>query len=393
MSSARRARWPWFVVSLLLAAAIAVGYWRWLPNQGDTTAYWQRHLATMSDAEAVAMLDQLSTRGDEGIAILAASMASQRRPLAQQSATLLRSKLDEWELLSPRAATPRLMVLADALSNHVQQYDADARNSAAEFITRILLWPIDAERVDRPRLNVACQRVLQAIASGEAAAAKPAGSSDQVTANLTLPQMSRADRGGVQSDLPPGPPQMAMNSGAPRVEPRRLPPAATTQARNIDAGDTAASNMPARVPENDPSAPTLPTIAAVNYSNLNVVQLCSYLNDAEASLATAAKQELAARGISARQMEVGAGVTNPDPSVRRRFAEMLPGMTGIDAKPWLMHLSNDEDASVRLTAMTLMATSRDPAMLARVTEMARTDNDERVRYQASRIMESMNDKR
>jgi hypothetical protein len=75
-----------------------------------------------------------------------------------------------------------------------------------------------------------------------------------------------------------------------------------------------------------------------------------------------------------------------DANVRRRLAESLAGLRGIDAKPWLIWLSHDIKAEVRLAALTVMATSGETEMLARVAELASVDSDPQVQQQAAKVV-------
>ena len=52
-----------------------------------------------------------------------------------------------------------------------------------------------------------------------------------------------------------------------------------------------------------------------------------------------------AAGSAARSSILARRATDPDPKVRRELAESLPSLPGIDAKPWLLELSYDENAA------------------------------------------------
>jgi hypothetical protein len=64
---------------------------------------------------------------------------------------------------------------------------------------------------------------------------------------------------------------------------------------------------------------------------------------------------------------------------------MLPELHSIDAMPWLLRLTQDENAEVRLAALTLLATTGDPTMLSRVQEIARQDRDPAVQRTIERV--------
>jgi hypothetical protein len=110
------------------------------------------------------------------------------------------------------------------------------------------------------------------------------------------------------------------------------------------------------------------------------------LHSGDLELRARAEEELQRQGFEALQLELARQLTDPDPRVRRELAESLPAMPGIDAHVWLVWLSRDERAEVRLAAMTVMATTADPNVLRRIEQMARTDADPRVQRQGEKLL-------
>jgi hypothetical protein len=53
-----------------------------------------------------------------------------------------------------------------------------------------------------------------------------------------------------------------------------------------------------------------------------------------------------------------------------------------------VELSRDADAEVRWTALTLLATTNDPALLDRVAELVRGDPDPRIQRLAERLSQA-----
>jgi HEAT repeat protein len=78
---------------------------------------------------------------------------------------------------------------------------------------------------------------------------------------------------------------------------------------------------------------------------------------------------------------------HPDVEVRKQLARELPGMTGVNAVPWLVQLSRDRDPQVRVAAITLMATTGEPSLLDEIEQIAAADPNPRVRLQAKRVAE------
>ena len=107
--------------------------------------------------------------------------------------------------------------------------------------------------------------------------------------------------------------------------------------------------------------------------------------------AAAARTELSRRGLTEVHFDLARRLFGADPGVRKQLARTLPELKSIDATPWLLHLSKDADAEVRLTAITLLATSGDPALLQQVEQIAAEDDDPRIRDQVVRISRQRND--
>ena len=85
-------------------------------------------------------------------------------------------------------------------------------------------------------------------------------------------------------------------------------------------------------------------------------------------------------------IELARRAGDPDPAVRRQFAESLPTLDGVDARPWLLELSYDDDPQVRAAAVTLMATSGDLELLKRVRQVSLDDPDDHTRAQAEKAL-------
>jgi HEAT repeat protein len=108
------------------------------------------------------------------------------------------------------------------------------------------------------------------------------------------------------------------------------------------------------------------------------------LHVSDPQVVLAARVELERRGISGPLVDLARRATDPDPNVRKQFAESLPSMPGIDAKPWLLELSYDENSQVRATAVGLMATSGDLELIRRLEQISRDDPDDYIRAQAAK---------
>jgi hypothetical protein len=378
----RRWRWP---LAIFAAAAVVLLAW-WYERQSGTVEIWENRLLTATPEELPEVLRRIAALGDRGIVVLVVSLGSSDPRIAGAAKQVLLSEVDDWEMLPAKKAAGHLSVLADALAEHMDDYDVPARRVAGDLALRILLWPLDDVAMDRTHLIAACDAILrdstrEPIAKSRLAAAGDvasggAGRDKQLAAHLEQPRSSNAIAAlSDEMQFPPLPPekdpvQVAMS--ARQAEPAKL--AVPAEAQPI------ASTAP---PQDVSAASASRTISLEHETPIAVFSL---LHSSDPLVTQAAMNELKRRRFSARDIDVGRHLTNPDATQRRRWAEALPGLAGIDAKPWLMWLSHDENPEVRLTVITLMATTSDPQMLKRVAQVAHADSDSRVQKQASRIL-------
>ncbi len=120
-------------------------------------------------------------------------------------------------------------------------------------------------------------------------------------------------------------------------------------------------------------------------NNMETVALMHQLHANNAQAVEHAEARLQRMGFGPVQLELARQMTDPDPAVRKALAEVLPRVPGIDAEIWLVWLCRDEDSRVRMTALTVMATTGDPKIMRRVIQLAREDSDPRIREQVERL--------
>jgi hypothetical protein len=114
-------------------------------------------------------------------------------------------------------------------------------------------------------------------------------------------------------------------------------------------------------------------------------ELIRQMHTGDGREAAKAREELARHGFTGVHFDLAKRLSDPTPEVRQELARTLVGLPGVDAAPWLLWLAADEDAEVRLTAITLIATSGAPDLLAQAEDLANRDTDPRIRRQAEQI--------
>ncbi|HUY90404.1 MAG TPA: HEAT repeat domain-containing protein [Pirellulales bacterium] len=402
----------------VLSVAIGLTAWLYYSQAQWNARYWRQQFAEAPDDELPALARRIVARQAEGIGVLVEGLGSPRQSVRREVRLALDDEVNRWARLPQKEASLRLGWLTAALAAEIERLDPDSRAFAADLATRILLWPTDGSAVDRGRLVAECEQVLRAgrdsddwrrerdLAQASRAAVErwtsplPVASHEPLPpASLeapALPPLAAIDvQGGVRlmasveapRRLQPDANAAKLSSANARRSPRRNPlqAAANQAARTEDgAAERADYSQPLDGAGKSGFVETASAASESGISRRDVSELFAELTSSHVATASAAEGELTRRGYTHRQIEVGKHLASADSEERRRWTEALPGMRGIDAKHWLLVLSRDSSAEVRRAAVTLMATSQDPQMLARVQEVANSDSDPALREQAAR---------
>ncbi len=414
-SSHRRSR------ALLLASLATAGLIAWLSQRiSDFGPPTGRASRTVSIAD-LRHLQQLAEQQEQGLVGLAQALASKQDTIFGTAQRILLDQLTAWEQLPKDDATRKMGLLAAALSTHVSDYDGRGCAAAAELALRMLSWRVQTHASDCSQMVADCDHVLR---TASPRARRPPSPRDvayhqpqrigvapetqfaqDIVAATSGPNVSNF---GFQLNLPGGglPPETGQPPTEEDPTPGLLHPSPHAQPLPSDSvhlgnrsqsgrqsmlqdlGRIVSSDNRSSKPLRQPDAIITRTSAELpddGDDNGDTVRLMRDLHDSDLQAARQAAATLTRRGFGPTQLELAKQMTSPDPAVRQQVAEILPRMPGIDAEIWLIWLSRDEDAQVRLAAMTVMATTGDPAILKRVAQMARDDTDPRIREQGERL--------
>ncbi len=396
----------WRILGVLCAmcCAAAIALAALLPyRQALLARYWETELARASDDQVGEALTKLAALGEPGIAAVARALGAARSSVSQRAYDVLTDQIDACARLTPLEANDRMGALAAALAAGAEQ-SPSARGAAARLAVRMLLWP-EESGLDRSRLVADCERVLQAAGAPPSARPSPVAPTSKAAARRS-PKSGQPAAAPRRSD-----PEALANLAAAELPLADLAPPALHRAATEELAepghfdDTNTAAMASRPADetgqqfNDASA--VEDVSPVSLAkqerrerarlkSLDNLALFAELHESDQTAAEAAA-ELQARGLSIRQIEVGMHLCSPDAHERRTWTEYLPGIRGVSAKAWLLHLSRDESVGVRRAAMNLLATSGDPEMLRRVGELAREDNDPELRLEAARAVDLLDE--
>ncbi|HEX3658833.1 MAG TPA: hypothetical protein VHV55_23775 [Pirellulales bacterium] len=400
--AARLQAWMRRPAGRIVLAGTLVGslaaFW-WVKGPEIQVQYWQSKLADddTDDEDVAFAVGKLARLGPPGIAALVDDLNSDRPVIAMQSKRVLLESLARLESTTPEAGDDYRLALARALDEQIDRFAPPAKTAAADLAMRILTVPQSSNVSQSARLTALCDRVLRAkagYADARLDAADVHARHASITTMLAQPHLcaSPEPEGLRRPKLAPIADRIALPD---LDEPALL--AVPADARPISAlAEVDYAVVKPAPPLVIDSRVQLASAIVANaeadrLAHLPGIELFKLLAQPPGPETAAVKAEIKRRKFTPREIEVGVHLCSPRADDRCRWAEALPGLSGIDAKMWLLWLSRDVSPQVRLTAVTLMATASDPELLARVGEMARSDRDDRVQEQAARIIEQASD--
>jgi len=392
--------------------------------------HWRNRLETVPDERADALVEAVAQLGEPGIPVLVEALGSERESVAGGAKRVLFGEIRRWEMLRAREYSPKLAILAKALADGVEHFGPTARADAADLASRILrLWTLDDQVVDPPEVIGWCETVLRTTSpqrrllaekrrperfgQGAFGAERPPEESAAGVAEgakILLEGTAELPGGGLPIEplgsprLPPGRsdgPRLAdahlrrprrLDGGGPPRPPEPDEPALIPERPAVPSDGVGPVDLPLLrplAPSDQTAGPASETpasrSAAADLESVDTVELMRRLQAPDDRTAARARSELVRRGFTETHLALARRIFDPDPKVRMELARLLTELPGVDAAPWLLELSRDEHPDVRLSAIVLMATTGNPALVEAVEAIARQDPDPRVQRQAERI--------
>ncbi len=415
--------------------AVAAGAWMWRAHL--LAWYWQGQLSRTADDEVIVVLGRVGQLGEVGIPVLVEALGARREAVASAAKRVLAQRQDRWENLPWSEVSPELLVLSEELAGRVKGFSPTAQREAERLAAWVLRWRPDQSTPERFRMVGACEQVLRSISRERLAAVDRRGSPRE-GAETDRGRAEPEDRPRTLDERGPGrrmrplpgtkdfaalpAPRLpiARLAGDPLPAPRGDEPGKTTlrlagaepdnnelvvrppRPRPPDGAEPR-PNAPATLPRPGRSRPKPlaksgeakedgaedgsggPPPAAPQIARTDTLALMRRLLRSGGDETARIRAELARRGFGEVHLELAKRLFDPDPEVRLALARRLPELKSVDAVPWLLWLCEDQSPEVRATAMALLATTGDPALIRRVERMAQADDDARVRRQAERI--------
>lgn len=349
-------------------------------------------------------LEQLGLVGVEPLVGLATSQRMDVASAAQRTAGRM---LTNWEIAATEggdvaAFAEQAAVLAAALDAHGDRFGAEGQRWANELAARLVTHSDQFPAAESWEILACCDRVLSrpllplpkppAMATVEPRAiesvptvAKPAAPPAPVkSAPKAAPPASRMVSSRPLADLSVVEPQVPIATA------RRLPEqtnnALRPPLRLSEEVKPQAASAPLAGPVIDVPSPQDARLNARAMRELSDRALATRVDAGTSAEAAAARQTLRERGFSEGVLELTRQLQSMPPQERRDALERAAQLPPTDARKVLRWFVADEDAEVRLQALTILATTGDPQLAELARERAVEDADPRVAAFASELL-------
>lgn len=418
-----RIRVGYVLFSLMLASVFAgFGIWAREPVLAAYARRLAESLPYASDEQVEATLTKIARVGRPGLPSLLAAMESPRELVARTATEHILMQVGQWENGSPLEMDRRLADLVVHLARRYEFYPPSIQQEAKALALRVLRLPM--LHAGRPRVEVfaACERLLEGAATltseplpaasetEKPVSGRPVSPDDEQVAeypkvrqaadwqSVVMENVASVPGGGLDGAepqvLPEGadldPPAWSSDSAA-RSQPIRLgreaslqkvPSARANEKAALEPVGEKRTLVPPAAPGDSNSEPQpIPSEAVppVGLSKPRLYAVMRIYATGEGEAAREAENRLLDCGFKPLHFRLAKRLFHEDPEIRRTLARALPDVPGVRAETWLLYLCHDAEPAVRETALGMVLTLENPAVIReaqRIIAGAPT-NDER----------------
>lgn len=342
---------------------------------------------TPEQAEAIAR--ELGMLEEAAAEPLVQALVSEDPLISAAAAHEISRRLAAWRQLPRKKSGTKVAALARALADYSDSIPPEQQRVARQWAEGMLLWPLKGSSVDAAEVLANCEAILAVPQADEELIAQRLARLEERTkrgSEQENPLAVETPKDTVSADDPMElrpivSPEEALapsadNSPAARADdpdsitipphPREPRGIYVPRARQIE--DAAAPSEPNALPQGEPSLlpPVKASAAQEEPSSVPDLEMMRDLHSEDAADVAVAEKELTRRGYKQVHLALARQLTDPDTAVRLKLVQSLPRARGIDPRPWLLHLSEDPDESVRTAALSILRTSQDPELLQKL---------------------------
>jgi hypothetical protein len=384
------------MTSAAAVSGLAVGGWYLWTTPHVMDRWVHSQIISLPDDELAPWMSGLLARdGTVGISLVVDDLTSTRPAVRRAANQALRIEIDSWSTARAKSAALRASAMAESIRNLP---DATRHSAGAELAARIKLWADspNCPAATRGRIALALKDVTPPPVVHEVATVRVPENAPSVVVQSNQSPATQSPTAATKQ-FPPSaetaarPPQ-TVSKQSDVSTPRLIVPQnerAVLDAEHDDDWDlsplpdelqaeqsTPNVNVPlAPLPPSDPERP--------EDRNASTQELIAALHGERRAEITA---ELRARGFNDEAIELATHLSARDRKERLQWTSSLPRISNIDAKAWLTWMTEDPDAEVRRTAVTLLGTSIDEATLSLFRKLAARDPDQSVRRLAAELV-------
>jgi hypothetical protein len=333
-------------------------------------------VATGTEKEAKAAIRQMVQMPEPPLETFAMAAASPSRSIARQAQDSIGELLRNWQTQakSSRGAgrvAVRLERLAAVLHEErdsISELDYPWLSRTTE---RILRLANSAPPEDALDLALHCEALL------ETAAAQP---------NLErrgIVPVASADAENAPAAIFDSPSRLALQSIVPESLSIKAEPVPAQPPRRFDSDNDTARKAASPIPVEE-SIPTT-AVAPDPWATIDSRALLQRWLAANGTPKQQIERELQRRGFGHLRSDVVRLALSDDTTARVQLVQDLLALPGVGAKAWLIMLAEDEDADVRLAAVTMMTASKDRQLLEKAWQVAVHDRDPRIAGLAEKL--------
>lgn len=400
-------------VALGMAAVLSISQasQRWLIH------HYTRDFDQLTSDEKSDRLIKIDSLGRLGIPTLVDSLLDRDPGVGRTALELIQAKQDAWSLLSAEQSLQRHGQLLQSLHHHADQFTAD-RTVWASSLTQSSLAAcstlpgkqsqrvrrLGVDTLDLLSLTSRGDRGLDSDGGGSLnAAADSSPNSVRIVARsapLPLTSSWREDLVGGEvssrassSPTPDAAKTESQNDAAPEIVPLQTSDAtgetstaegalrvAKSAAVSLKKITAAAETPEAESTDRDEEGirPAMHLVTSP-LETLDIRSVVHFLADSNETLRRQARSELKSRGWDRQSIELASRLVSGPTDSRLELIDRMVNAANFDPRSWLLFLLDDPDARIRLRAVSVLATMRDPAIDRYLREHDLRENDPAVR--------------
>ena len=345
---------------------------------------------------------------------MVATLCDDDHSVAQTAYELLRTQQNEWSLLDRDETIVHHMELVRAMNNIAGRITEDRTGWPTSLLQQSISTSVDRADDASQRLYAAATQMLDRMSLSEQSGPSILVRNDDefdtprrlVVRTEPLPvSPSESIEGWTQwppraddtdaTEREPASPTVYRSAGmrlqpVPDNETFVLSPVPEPATAPID-DEPIASAMPQ--PANSVAQDTPGDIRPVNLlvdsplATYDTKSVIYWLGNSHPPLRAAAKTELTRRGLSESQIAIATRIAAGDLQTKLDLVDMIAGDTSADPRPWLLLLLKDPSRDVKLRAVSVLATFKDPAIQQELETHLLDEPDPTVAFRIRRLLD------